>query len=194
MCDRIATVKRVIDSNLSLPDSRELVETLLELEKDARQEKKPHSLRDLEGSWKLRFITGTKKTRKRAGVVLGAGRYIPKGINITIDYQQNSPSSENAGKVKNTVRLGFISLSLSGPIEFMPKRNILAFDFTYLDIMLFGSKLYSGYLKGGLAKDTEFHATPLKNRAFFSYFLLHQEAIAARGKGGGLALWTRDKD
>ena len=32
----------------------------------------------------------------------------------------------------------------------------------------------------------------LKEQAFFNYFYFSKNLIAARGKGGGLALWGRD--
>ena len=62
----------------SLPNSSKVVEALLDLEKAAKKEKINYSFSNLIGSWNLRSITGTKKTRKKAGIVLGAGRYIPQ--------------------------------------------------------------------------------------------------------------------
>ena len=197
----------MISSNLSLikraantsnksdfPDSSKLVETLLALEKAAKKEKSKHDFLDLVGTWNLRFITGTKKTRNRAGIVLGAGRYIPQLIKIQITYDRNSQSIPNTGRVKNSVRLAGLNLSLTGPVKFIPQKNILAFDFTAMTVSIFGIKIYDGYVGKGKTRDREFYQMKISQQAFFSYFLIQEKFIAARGKGGGLALWSRDAE
>ena len=178
-------------SKSNLPDSTLVVETLLDLEKIAKKDKTSNSFDDLVGSWNLRFITGTKKTRKKAGIVLGAGKYIPRQVTIEITYENSSKANENTGRVKNYVRLAFLQLSLTGPVKFITPKNILAFDFTTLKIAVCGFKLYDGYIRGGAIKEAEFEQIPLSQQAFFSYFLIQENFIAARGRGGGLALWSR---
>lgn len=180
-------------SNQELPSSAKVVAALVELEKQLKKETKHNSLLSLIGCWNLRFITGTKKTRKKAGVVLGSGRYIPRLIKIEIVYENKLPSTPNAGKVSNCVELGFLKLVLSGPIKFISQKSILAFDFTYLALSLGGFKIYDGYLRNGLEKETKFWETEIKYQAFFKYFLIEDNVIAARGKGGGLALWSRQQ-
>ena len=175
-----------------LPEPSQVVTALLEREKETKKQQEGYCFDDLIGTWNLRFITGTKKTRKRAGIVLGAGRYIPKFIDITLTYEKEELKASGRGRVTNTVKLGFLTLSLSGPIEFISPKNILAFDFTKMNITTFGIQLYNGNLKNGAVKEAEFYARKLKDRAFFSYFLIEEKAIAARGRGGGLALWVRD--
>jgi hypothetical protein len=34
----------------------------------------------------------------------------------------------------------------------------------------------------------------ISKQAFFTYFYVSEEAMAARGKGGGIALWSRVKN
>ncbi len=177
----------------NLPNSAKVVEALLELEKSAKAQTK-YSLADLTGNWNLCFVTGTKKARKRAGIVLGAGKYIPRLIKIRISYQQDTHQTANIGRVINSVKIGFIELSLTGPVRFMPPKGILAFDFTYLKIVVLGFNLYNGYIKNGLKKEAEFEQKKLKHQAFFSYFLIQDNLIAARGRGGGLALWGRSEE
>ncbi|HEY9768210.1 MAG TPA: hypothetical protein V6C71_06830 [Coleofasciculaceae cyanobacterium] len=179
-------------SRANLPNSAEVVEALLELEKSAK-EKTKYSLADLTGNWNLCFVTGTKKARKRAGIVLGAGKYIPRLIKIKISYQKDRQEIANIGKVINSVKIGFVELSLTGPIKFMPPKGILAFDFTYLKIVVLGLSLYDGYIKNGLKKEAEFEQKEIKHQAFFRYFLIQDNLIAARGRGGGLALWSREE-
>ncbi|MGF1589541.1 MAG: hypothetical protein ACFCU7_09880 [Pleurocapsa sp.] len=175
----------------NLPNSAKVVEALLELEKKAKPKTK-YSFADLTGNWNLCFVTGTKKARKRAGIVLGAGKYIPRFVKIIISYQKDPQKTTNMGKVINFVKIGFVELSLTGPIKFMPPKGILAFDFTYLKIAVLGFSLYDGYLKNGLKKEAEFEQQELKHQAFFRYFLIQDNLIAARGRGGGLALWSRE--
>ena len=175
-----------------LPNPSEIVKTLLELEKSARKKTSDRSFKDLVGCWNLRFITGTKKSRAKAGIVLGAGKYIPHLVKINLEYRADSQPNPNTGRVKNSVSIGGINLTLSGPVKLVGKNNnILAFDFTSMTLKVFGLTLYDGYLKNGERKDREFSETKIKQQAFFNYFLVRDSLIAARGRGGGLALWGK---
>lgn len=174
------------------PDSSKVVEALFELEKLNKKANLNYSLNDLIGIWNLRFITGTRKSRKRMGIALGSGRYIPQLLNIQIDYELDPQRKANMGRVKNTVRLGFITFSLSGPVKFIEPKNILAFDFTKMLIKIFGQVIYDGYIKDGASREQEFEQKKINQQAFFSYFLIEDKFIAARGRGGGLALWSKE--
>ena len=191
--ERLSLLEQAANLNdrTRLPKSAQLVEALLDLEKSVKKEKISHNFAELIGCWNLRFITGTKKSRQKAGIALGAGRYIPQFIKIKITYQQDIDST-NTGRVTNSVKIAMLDLSLSGPIEFISPKNILAFDFTSLRVEMFGLKIYDGYIQNGAIREKDFYSTKLAERAFFSYFLIRENAIAARGKGGGLALWARD--
>ena len=195
MLDEISIVEQAaIDKNskTKLPSSSQVVNALLKLEKNPKNEQDSYCLSNLAGSWNLRFITGTKKTRQKAGIILGTGKYIPKLIKIQITYKTES-STANIGQVINFVKLAFCELSLTGPIRFLPQTRILAFDFTYLKISVWGLTLYQGYIQNGVEREKLFAEKELKDQAFFKYFLIKDNFIAARGKGGGLALWTREK-
>lgn len=195
MLDEISIVEQAaIDKNskTKLPSSSQVVNALLKLEKNPKNEQDSYCLSNLAGSWNLRFITGTKKTRQKAGIILGTGKYIPKLIKIQITYKTES-STANIGQVINFVKLAFCELSLTGPIRFLPQKRILAFDFTYLKISVWGLNLYQGYIQNGVEREKLFAEKELKDQAFFKYFLIKDNFIAARGKGGGLALWTREK-
>ena len=178
----------------SLASPSQIVDALLEAEKMSKKQKTNYAFGQLLGTWRLRFITGTKKTRAKAGVVLGAGRYLPKFIKISLNYSDRllatPPENIQAGTVENTVELGGFKLALEGPIKFLPQKNILAFDFTRLQATFLGIKLYQGYIRGGEVKEQEFYQDKIGKQAFFAYFLIQDNFIAARGKGGGLALWT----
>jgi len=179
----------------SKPSADAVVTALLAAEKNAKKTKTRYSFEQLTGIWQLCFITGTKKTRKKAGIVLGAGRYIPQWIaKIQIAYAAEfvAEGEENSkiGKVENSVKVGSIELTLSGSTKFLPN-NILAFDFTRIAVKLLGATVYKGYIRGGEAREAEFLSLSVGKQAFFAYFLVEDGIIAARGRGGGLALWGR---
>ena len=175
----------------NLPSASEVVNTLLEAEKIAKKEKITYSWENLIGNWRLCFVTGTKKTRKKAGIVLGAGKYLPRFVKISLNYLPGKESSENQGNVENCVSVGGLQLSLTGPVKFIATKNILAFDFTRMKVKLFGVTLYDGYIRGGKTKEASFYTDKISQQAFFAYFYITDSAIAARGRGGGLALWAK---
>ena len=125
---------------------------------------------------------------------MGVGRYIPQLIKIQIIYQREDEQMPNAGRVKNCVKFAFFNLSLTGPVKFIDKKNILAFDFTQLQIKILGWAAYNGALRGGQGQAKQFFTQKLKDQAFFTYFLVEDQYLAARGRGGGLALWVRSSD
>lgn len=171
------------------PESQAVVEALIAAEKAAKQTKVDYSFSQLIGNWRLGFITGTKKTRKRAGVVLGAGRFLSKLVKIQLSYSKSE--SLDKGNVENSVQFSLLKIVLTGPVKFWHNKNILAFDFTRMRLSLSGLKLYQGYIRGGKDREENFYNQTLKQQAFFTYFLIEDNYIAARGKGGGLALWTK---
>jgi hypothetical protein len=173
------------------PDA--VVEALLQAEKTAKQSKVGYTYSQLLGSWRLGFVTGTKRSRQRAGVILGAGRFVPKWVKISLCYSRSQPNSEQ-GTVQNSVEFGLLRLVLTGPTQFWSKTNMLAFDFTRMKVSLSGMKLYDGYIRGGQDREACFYEQRVKEQAFFTYFLVQSQSIAARGRGGGLALWTKEQE
>ena len=182
------------------PSAADLVEALLDTEKQARKNRLDLTYAQLLGTWQLWFITGTQRSRQKAGMALGAGRFIPPWlVSIQINYSTASPTvgtdanplSSDFGTVQNSVTLGPLTMALTGPTRFWPKTNRLAFDFTHMSVAIAGKSIYQGNMRGGDQRIQDFAQQPLKDQAFFTYFLVEEEAIAARGRGGGLALWTR---
>lgn len=187
--------KSAITNLSSKPSPDDTVNALLDLEKNSKRDKKSYSLEQLIGTWQLCFVTGTKKTRQRAGIVLGAGRYIPSWIKIYLSYVAvEDEQSFESGTVENLVDLGSLKFSLSGPVKFLSGKNILAFDFTRITVRLFGIQLYQGYIRGGKNSEEKFYRENVGKQAFFAYFFVGDNFIAARGRGGGLALWGRHQN
>jgi hypothetical protein len=182
------------DKKTDLPTSEAIVTALLEAEKKRSQ----HPLQPLLGNWRLGFITGTKKSRQRAGVILGAGRFLPAWLKVNLSYTTDALNpeqpQEDAGTILNQIQLGGLQLLVRGPIRFWAKNNIVSFDFTRMTVLLWGRQIYQGYIRNGQQKEAGFYQQPLKEQAFFSYFLIQDQFVAARGRGGGLALWTKAAD
>lgn len=168
-----------------------VVKTLLEVEQQSRRQRVHYSFQDLLGNWRLSFITGTKKSRQKAGVLLGAGKYLSSWVKISIDYHSDNPESLQ-GKVENTVELGLFLLQVSGLIKYLPAKNILVFDFTRLLFKIGNFSLYNGFVGNGETRENKFFSESIKNQAFFTYFYVDSQTICARGKGGGLAIWHRN--
>ncbi|MEG4421497.1 hypothetical protein QUA70_23350 [Microcoleus sp. LAD1_D5] len=193
--ENISVLEQVAKSNTK-PSPAAVVAALLEAEKKAKKNKVCYSFEQLIGNWQLCFITGTKKTRQKAGIVLGAGRYIPQWIaKIQIAYSAEPVAGGEAdseiGRVENSVQVGAIALTLSGPTKFLVNKNILAFDFTRITVKVLGKTVYQGFIRGGEAREGEFFSLSVGKQAFFAYFLVEDGIVAARGRGGGLALWGR---
>jgi hypothetical protein len=175
------------------------VQTLQQLEK--RSPSTSATYADLLGTWRLLMITGTQKAQKQASSVLQSGRFLPRWLRIELTYCSDLPKScqlgtdadpTEWGRVVNRVQLGAIALTLTGPARFYPQRQILAFDFTHLKVELFQQVLYQGGMRGGATQEAAFVEQTLKTQAFFKYFWIQPDSLAARGKGGGLALWVRE--
>lgn len=192
------TTRSILTGAAEKPTPTELVAALLELEKASKSQKQKAPFDRLIGTWRLVFVTGTKKSRQRAGIVLGAGRYLPNWVEISLSYtpvasedDRSATTDFEVGWVQNQVALGAFQLTLSGPLKLLRKNNLLAFDFTRIQARLLGIQLYDGYLRGGEVKNREFDGEGIGKQAFFNYFWVSEMAIAARGRGGGLALWVR---
>ncbi|MGB5593494.1 MAG: hypothetical protein WBM32_17660 [Crocosphaera sp.] len=171
------------------PPSDKLVLALVTAEKSSRQTKPLYTSQQLQGTWRLCFITGTKKAKNRAGVVLRAGRYLPRWATVELTYTPQISSAQ--GTLENSIKLGVFSLTLTGPAKFSQPKNILAFDFTRISITLGNVNIYQGKIRGGKQSEEKFYGEKIKKQAFFTYFLMEDNLLAARGRGGGLALWGR---
>ncbi|MGB3294671.1 MAG: hypothetical protein WBB01_16935 [Phormidesmis sp.] len=169
------------------PDPADVVEALLLAEKQRKKLKQRDRYEQFVGTWRLGFVSGTQtvqaspdaKPVKRPG----KGRFLPGLVKIEITYTE-------ASTVENAVSIGPLRLRLTGPTCFWPSTNSLAFDFTHLNASIGPLTVYDGDIRGGTERNQAFKAQSLKDQAFFTFFLVEETYIAARGKGGGLALWT----
>ncbi|QSJ17598.1 hypothetical protein JYQ62_01580 [Nostoc sp. UHCC 0702] len=174
------------------PKPEVLVNALLQAEKAAKQQRLIYTFESLVGKWRLCFATGTQKARERGGIVLGKGLYVPKFAAIYISFNASLEENSGKGKISNQVQLGSVFLQLTGPAQYLGKKNLLAFDFNHMLISLFGRAVYNKPIRSGKVESEDFYNQPIAKLPFFGFFIVTEDFIAARGRGGGLALWIRE--
>jgi len=186
------------DQTLVRPSADVVVEALLAGEKAAKQQRLSYPVDALWGDWRLCFATGTRKLRQRGGIALGKGFYVPKLAIAKISFQPlvvdaaSEETAANLGTITNQARVGALAITFTGPCRYEGKKNLLVFDFTELEISAFGRSLYRGQI-GGKAQAQPFVERRIGKLPFFAFFCITGEFVAARGRGGGLALWVRDR-
>ncbi|RZM79874.1 hypothetical protein DYY88_12155 [Leptolyngbya iicbica LK] len=172
----------------SRPDGKTLTAALLRAEKAAKQTRKSLPLDVLLGTWRLCFSAG-KKAKLQSGQPVGNGFYMPKLAIARISFARNG-DSEDSLQITNELQIGPLTVRFTGPARYPGKKNLLVFDFTYLQLQCFGLKVFSG--KIGQRDDQSFVTTPVAKLPFFAFFTATADYIAARGRGGGLAIWVQE--
>jgi len=97
----------------------------------------------------------------------------------------------NEGKlpvIHNQLKIGPLEIRFSGQGQWLGKRNLFAFEFTFLDARLGMFPLYRGNISSAPQLPME---TMGRRLPFFSFFAASEAYIAARGQSGGIALWTK---
>ncbi len=171
-----------------LPKGEHLTAALLQLERTAKRDKHRISVHALLGTWRLCFSAG-KKAKFQSGEPVGSGFYVPKLAIASITFARND-ESEHSLTVKNELQVGPLTVRFTGPARYPDKKNLLVFDFTHLQIRCFGIKVYSG--KVGKRDKQSFADTAISKLPFFAFFAATDDYIAARGRGGGLAIWINE--
>ncbi|KAM3095258.1 hypothetical protein ACKFKF_25400 [Phormidesmis sp. 146-12] len=175
-------------SRTGRPNPDRVVEALLEAEKAAKKQRLTYPLTSLLGQWRLCFTTGTRKLRKRGGIALGKGFYLPQFVPAGIGFSPVAERDDYA-TINNQIQVGGLQLKFTGLAKYLGKKNLLAFDFSQIQISVGKYAIYAGQLRGG---KTDFEERSVAQLPFFAFFLVTETFIAARGRGGGLALWTRE--
>ncbi|HEY9762262.1 MAG TPA: hypothetical protein V6D07_07025 [Trichocoleus sp.] len=171
------------------PDGKTVTTALLEAEKTAKQQRLTYPPEALYGTWRLCF-TAPKKPHYQSGRPIGKGFYVPKVAIAHISFFPSESLSAPLG-IRNQLRIGALQITFSGPAKYLGKKNLLAFDFNQLEVTLLGATLYRGSIRSASSKLTDFSSAPIGKLPFFAFFLANSEYVAARGRGGGLALWGR---
>lgn len=174
------------------PDQASMVKALLEAEQTAKHQRLTYPLAALMGDWQLCF-TAPKKPHLKAGVPIGRGFYAPQFAPAQISFfpADAAQADPTIARITNQVSLGSLVFRLTGPARYIGKKNLLAFDFTQMQLSIFGRSLFQRPFRSGKTGDISFAESPIAKLPFFAFFLVTAEFIAARGRGGGLALWVR---
>lgn len=170
----------------------DLVSALLGVEKLAKQTKLDIPITDLVGEWQLSFATGAKKSKNKAGIRLGKGFYFPQFIPASISFTPDATNSQT-GEIANQVSVGLVRLKLTGPYRYLGKKNLLAFDFIDFEVRILDRIIYRGKMPKKQKIDRAFADKSIAQLPFFSFISASNQGIAARGRGGGLALWTKSE-
>jgi hypothetical protein len=172
-------------------DAKSMTIALQQAETTARKEKLAITFADLAGEWRLCFATGAKKSPQKLGIKLGKGYYVPKFVFASIAFTPDLEST-TVGTVTNQLQVGGFGIKFTGPCSYPGKKNLLVFDFTQIQINLLGRQVYQAKIRGGKADATV--TKSIVKMPFFAFFWASPTGIAARGRGGGLALWVRAED
>lgn len=171
------------------PGAAIVIAALLAAEKASKQRRLQFPFRSLSGEWRLCFVTGTQK-RPQGGITLGKGFYLPRLGRAVIGF---TPEAETSiGQISNQVQVGPLALRLTGPARYLDKKNILAFDFTQIQFCFGQMALGPLSFRGGWDTTAAFATVPIAQLPFFAFFWMTDDLIAARGRGGGLAIWIRE--
>lgn len=172
------------------PSKEAMVSALQAAEISTRREKLVIPFESLIGEWRLCFATGAKKNKQGGGIKLGSGFYFPKITPASIAFTQDTDSS--TGTITNKLIVAAVQFKFTGPCRYPGKKNLLAFDFTQLQMKILGATIYDGKIRSGKRGGKDFDQLSIANLPFFAFFWVGENSIAARGRGGGLALWVRD--
>lgn len=172
------------------PTKEVMVNALQSAEIFARREKLAIPFESLLGEWRLCFATGAKKDKQRGGIKLGSGFYFPKFTPASIAFTQDIESL--TGTITNKLIVAAVQFEFTGPCRYPGKKNLLAFDFIQVQMKVLGVTAYKGKIRSGKRGGKDFEQLSIANLPFFAFFWAGTHGIAARGRGGGLALWVRD--
>ena len=183
-------IAAILGGKSDRPPAADLTHALLRVEKLAKQTKLAIPITDLVGKWRLSFATGAKKSKHRAGIRLGKGYYFPQFIPASISFTPDI-ANPNTGEIANQVAVGLVRIKLTGPYKYLGKKNLLAFDFIDFEVQILDRVVYRGQMAKKQKIDREFADRSIVDLPFFSFIFANPQGIAARGRGGGLAVWLK---
>lgn len=168
------------------PPAAAVVAALLDAEAAVKQQRVTYPETALLGDWRLHLAS-------RGKVKLGDSRlrglYFPAWVPAQIGFHPATTGTAPL-TISNQVQVGLVRLHLSGPARYQERKNLLAFDFHHIRLQIWGQSLYQGRFPSPRSADA-FMDTEIGQLPFFSFLLVSKTCIAARGRGGGLALWVR---
>jgi hypothetical protein len=147
---------------------------LLQLEQQARRSGSGVEADALQGCWQLQLVW--PKGQQRASAFSG---WLLRGLSARLEIGTDPEGL----LLSNAVNLGAVELRFRGRARLEGKRPLLLFSFEQLQLSLGGWRLVERNLPAPAPQRMPFFA------------LIHRDPsgwLAARGRGGGLALWQLD--
>ena len=119
------------DGTGNRPKANAVVNALLQVEKLAKQQRLTYPLESLLGHWRLCF-TAPRKAHLRGGIALGKGLYVPQIARAHISFSNQAPTSgQSTGiEISNSLQFSPLLFKLTGPAQYLGKKNLVKFDFT----------------------------------------------------------------
>jgi len=165
------------------PDANAVGMALQLIEKDQRQKEKDLDLPV--GSFRLVAISNEKKGwdgKKRM-----KSQYFPIMAGIAYFPDGETTGDVVEGALVQTAKMPVMgAIQLKGKFRFTPRFNKLEFNFYKLSLRPFGVLPVVDF---SLKEESEVFQGNQKQLPFFLFFLVEEDLLAARGRGGGLALW-----
>ena len=172
------------------PTAAATVMALLQTEEAIRQTRTQFIESDLLGNWRLHFVSAGKVNLSSKRL---RGFFLPSFLPAQIGFQRSDMNDSAPLSVTNQITIGLIQLKFTGPARLESKKNLLGFDFTRLEIILLGQRVYEGAVPSS-RKNQKFQDISIGKLPFFAFFTVTDSFIAARGRGGGLALWVKQSE
>ncbi len=182
--DFLAVMGQAIDQT-DRPTAAILIEALLQAEKATKRDRTQFPQELLLGTWRLYFVTSG---RVKLGDRRLRGFYLPKFLPATIGFAMGETGEL---EITNQVNVGLVKLKLTGPARYEPRKNLLPFDFTRLEVKVLEQSVYNGKFPSP-REGQEFGKISIAKLPFFAFFQVSDQAIVARGRGGGLAMWIKE--
>jgi len=155
---------------------------LLELERRSRRQGAGIGSAELAGEWRLDQLWGKRDAAPQPGA---AALLRGLGACLAIRLESDPAGGSATLQLRNSVQLGPLQLRFLGPGDLRGRRPLLVFRFERWQL-LWGERLLAG---GTLARPAP------RREPFFALIACgHGDGgpwLAARGRGGGLALWRR---
>ena len=145
---------------------------LLALEAQARRQGSGLGVEPLIGRWRLEQVwpKGSRQSSALSATLL-------RGLQARLEL---AGGEGEALQISNAVNLGTLELRFSGEARLVGARPLLQFHFDQLQLRLAGRVLLQRSLP----------APPAKRQPFFGLIARDSSGwLAARGRGGGLAVW-----
>mmetsp|Transcript_16795 Transcript_16795/g.41237 ORF Transcript_16795/g.41237 Transcript_16795/m.41237 type:complete len:341 (+) Transcript_16795:576-1598(+) len=202
--DPIATIHEAAASRSAYVD--DVFASIAALEKVKKAERRVVGA-ELNGQWRLVYTSGTKKVAANLNRAGFGGSYFPLPAVQSFDMENS--------RIRNGIYLGPIKFYFDGPFVWREKLSMLEFTFTRVSLALGPLGPWSVDIDDGkwdqvkAAEQTASEGQGMVEKKggskakgagsgkaganpFFKFVHTDDKCIAARGRGGGLALWSRE--